>query len=214
MNLKERKEKFDKIDIYPVTCSALSGDRSAVEFLHGVMAGGAKIIQLREKELADGEFYELASEFRKITHLKDVLFIINDRVDIALAVGADGVHLGQNDMPLTAARKIAPDILIGISTHNLDEALAAQNSGADYINIGPIFETTTKDSKPVGIEAIKIISREITIPFTVMGGIKLQNVDELLAVGARKIAVVTAITRDDDIIGTTMLFIRKIRELS
>ena len=124
--------------------------------------------------------------------------IINDYLDIALEIKADGVHLGQEDLPVETARKLAPKMIIGVSTHNLDEALAAERGGATYINIGPIFKTQTKAMQPIGIEAIKTITPKIRIPFTVMGGINLDNINQVLKAGATKIAVVSAITASLD----------------
>lgn len=199
------------IDIYPVTCEALSNGRSNLEVLRAVIAGGAKIIQLREKELSKRDYYNLALKFREITRQHNVLFIINDYVDVALAVEADGVHLGQDDLPAAIVRKLAPGLLIGASTHNLAEALQAEEDGADYINIGPIFKTKTKFMKPLGVGAIEPIASKIKIPYTVMGGITLENVDEVLAVGVGRIAVVTAITKAKDIQASTRMFINKIK---
>ena len=201
MNRQIRKTVFEQVDIYPVTCRKLSGGRSDLEVLEGVIQGGAGIIQLREKELSKKELYLLALQFREATTKAGVLLIINDHVDIALAVNADGVHLGQDDLPVPAARKLAPELLIGASTHSLQEALSAQAQGADYINIGPIFPTSTKEGVKdfLGPEAISAISSRIDIPFTVMGGIKESNIDQVLAHGARRVAMVTAITQAPNI---------------
>ncbi len=198
---QERKNLFEQVDIYPVTCEQLSNGRSDVEVLKGVIEGGARIIQLREKKLSERDFYRLATDFRELTARAGMLLIINDRVDIALAVGADGVHLGQDDFPVPAARKLGPELLIGASSHNLEEALRAQEEGADYVNIGPIFPTATKEDAGffLGPEAIAGISKRLRIPFTVMGGINESNIDQVLSAGARRIAVVTAITRAPDI---------------
>lgn len=185
------------VDIYPVTCQRLSLGRSNLQVLDGLIGGGARIVQLREKEISKKALYDMALRFRKITSEAGVLLIINDHVDIALAVGADGVHLGQDDLPIQAARKIAPDLLIGVSTHNMDEALTAQANGADYVNIGPIFATNTKGglNSSLGPQAITGIGSSLEIPFTVMGGIKQANIHKVLEQGARRIAVVTAITQ-------------------
>ncbi len=197
----ERIQAFDKIDLYPVTDSGQSLGRTNEEILEGLIAGGARIVQLREKNLAKKDLYLMARRFRQRTERAGMLLIINDHVDIALAVGADGVHLGQEDLPLEAARKVAPELLIGISTHSLDEALAAQRGGADYINIGPIFPTDTKATPmaPLGPGAIIDIKEHLTIPFTVMGGINEGNIGRALAAGASKLAVVTAVTRARDV---------------
>ncbi len=188
---------FEQVDIYPVTCEQLSAGKSNLEVLEAVIQGGAGIIQLREKVYPKKDIYHLALKFREITAKAGILLIINDHVDIALAVAADGVHLGQEDLPLKVARKLAPELLLGASSHSLEEALQAQEDGADYINIGPIFPTKTKvgAERFLGPDAIARISPHIGVPFTVMGGIKESNIEQVLAKGARRVAVVTAITQ-------------------
>jgi thiamine-phosphate pyrophosphorylase len=211
MAREERKALFENIDIYPVTCERLSGGRTDLDVLEGLIEGGAKIVQLREKHLCQRDFFRLAEKFRERTAKAGMLLIINDRVDVALGVGADGVHLGQNDLPLGAARKIAPDLLIGVSTHNLEQGLRAQKEGADYVNIGPIFSTQTKEGVEhfLGPKEICAIAPRLAIAFTVMGGIKEANIRQVLEAGARKIAVVTALTRAEDIARAVRTF-RKI----
>ncbi|MFC1855728.1 thiamine phosphate synthase [Thermodesulfobacteriota bacterium] len=201
MTKQERLRLFEKVDIYPVTCERLSNGRSDIDVVKGIIDGGAKIVQLREKEMSKRAFCELAVKVRELTAKSGLLLIINDHVDIALACDADGVHLGQDDMPLLAARRIAPDLIIGVSTHDKDEAMLAQDAGADYVNIGPIFKTSTKEGLQnyLGPENIGTISKELKIPFTVMGGINLDNIDKVIGAGAKKIAVVSAITLSDDI---------------
>ena len=208
MDRKARKKMFERVDIYPVTCERLSAGRSDLEVLERVIQGGARIVQLREKDYSKRELYLLGRRFREITASNRVLLIINDHLDIALAVGADGAHLGQDDLPVEAARRIAPDLIIGASAHGLDEALAAQADGADYINIGPIFETRTKEgvANYLGPDAIASIAPRINIPFTVMGGITESNIDQVLSRGARRVAMVTAVTQAPDIA-------RKVRSL-
>ena len=213
MNREIRRKKFLQTDLYPVTCERHSAGRSNLEVLDAAIRGGAGIIQLREKERTAGELYRMALRFRKVTADAGILLIINDHVDIALAVGADGVHLGQEDLPLAAARTIAPDLLIGISTHSREEALKAQCEGADYVNIGPIFPTRTKEGvkRFLGPESIAGIAAGLEIPFTVMGGITGANIDRVLAQGARRVAVVTAVTMADDMAGTIVSLREKIR---
>lgn len=198
---EKRREAFLAVDLYPVTCESLSSGRSNVEVLDGLIRGGVRIVQLRDKDAPKRDLFHMAIRFREITLEAGVLLIINDHVDIALAVDADGVHLGQDDLPVEAARNIAPDLLMGVSTHTLDEALAAQAKGADYVNIGPIFSTGTKGGMnyPLGPEAVTGIGSCLEIPFTVMGGIKQANIHEVLARGAKRIAVVTALTQAPDI---------------
>ncbi|NOY69910.1 MAG: thiamine phosphate synthase [Deltaproteobacteria bacterium] len=212
MNKASLLDRLDKIDIYPVTCENLSAGRSNVEVLTEVIRGGAKIIQLREKQYCLREFYKLAVIFRKITTEAGVLLIINDHVDIALAVQADGIHLGQDDLPVPMALKLAPGLIIGASTHNREEALQAQKDGADYINIGPIYPTKTKEkvARFLGPGAIPAISAGIHVPFTVMGGINASNIDEVAAQGARRIAMVSAITKAPDIAETVRMLRKRI----
>jgi thiamine-phosphate pyrophosphorylase len=200
-NLSERRAAFDAVDLYPVITSDFCNGRHPLDVLRQVAAGGATLVQLREKHLDKGEYYQLACRFREVTREFGMLLIINDHVDIALAVEADGVHLGQEDLPLTAARKIAPELLIGVSTHNPEEAAQAVRDGAGYINIGPIYATGTKavNCGPVGVEMLKAIAPTLPIPFSIMGGIKAQHIPELVRMGAKRIAMVTEITQADDI---------------
>jgi len=201
MRLSKRIKLFNNIDLYPVTAEPLSQGRTSLEILDGIIAGGAKIVQLREKEMPMAQLYELAVAFRRKTAEAGVLLIVNDHIDLALAVDADGVHLGQADFPLEPARKLAPELIIGRSTHNLAQALEAQQQGADYVNVGPIFPTGTKPEHKVflGPEAIKDIAPHLQIPFTVMGGINADNIDLVVNAGARRIAVVTAVTKAPDV---------------
>ena len=201
MNYRERVDRLKEIDIYPVTCQELSEGRTNSEVLDTVLTGGAKIIQLREKNCNKKDLYKQALEFRKQTLKHNVLLIINDHLDVALAAEADGVHLGQEDLPVKAARKIAPDLIIGASSHSLQEALQAEEDGADYVNIGPIFPTKTKNnvSRFLGTQAIRKIGSKLKVPFTTMGGIHKDNIHQVLEAGARRIAMITGITRSRDI---------------
>jgi thiamine-phosphate pyrophosphorylase len=198
---KQRLEAFNKIDIYPVISSEFCAGRSLIYVLEQIAEGGAKIVQLREKNKSKTELLPIACEFRKICDRYGMLLIINDLVDIAIEADADGVHLGQDDLPLDAARETAPELIFGISTHSREEALEAQDNGADYINIGPIFNTQTKSLTvpALGTGLIREIAPLLHIPFTVMGGIKAGHIPALLAAGARKIAMVTEITANENI---------------
>lgn len=212
MNRATRRLLFERVDLYPVTCERLSDGRSNLDVLREVVEGGARIIQLREKEYTKKELYHLAVRFQEITRPAGVLLIINDHLDVALGAGADGVHLGQDDLPVAVARRLAPDLLIGASCHSLEEALQAQRDGADYVNIGPIFPTTTKQgvSEFLGPSAISAIGPKLAIPFTVMGGINEGNLDRVLEQGARRIAMVTAITQAPDIKAAVIRFRNRI----
>ena len=168
--------------------------------MQAALSGGVRLIQLREKNLSVPRLLELAGKIRKMTAEADALLIINDRIDIALSVGADGVHLGQDDLPVDAARRIAPDLIIGASSHTEEEACKAEAEGASYVNIGPVFSTKTKEWNNgfLGLDGVKSIAPHISIPFTVMGGIKSHHVPELRSAGAKTIALVTAITAAPD----------------
>ena len=216
MKREARIQLFQQIDLYPVTCERLSQGRSNLEVLRAVIQGGSKIIQLREKNYSKRDLYYLALQFRETTTRAGVLLIINDHLDIALAVDADGVHLGQEDLPVEAARRLASELLIGASSHSLEQALQAEEDGADYINIGPIFSTKTKEEveSVLGPEAIAKISPQIRLPFTVMGGINEENIDQVLAYGARRVAMVTAITKAADIAAKVKSLKEKIRGFS
>lgn len=193
---RELMSRFSQAGLYLVTSQSLSRGRSTSEIVRAALAGGVRLIQLREKEMPLPQLTRLAEKIRIMTKKAGALLIINDRLDLALAVGADGVHLGRDDLPVAYARKIAPALIIGASTHSLKEAFAAQRAGASYINIGPIFPTKTKkwDEKFLGIPRMKQIASKIKIPFTVMGGIKAEHTPALVKAGAKTIAVVTAVT--------------------
>ncbi|MBO5307814.1 MAG: thiamine phosphate synthase [Lentisphaeria bacterium] len=198
---EERQRAFEAArGVYPVITGEFCAGRSQIEVAERVIDGGAKIIQIREKEMADAPFFELVSACRELTWKYGALLIVDDRVDIALAAQADGVHLGQEDMPFEAARKIAPELLIGISTHNEEEMLAAQSLKPGYINIGPIFPTGTKKVgyPTVGNVELSRLIPLVKVPFSVMGGIKFHHLGELHQLGVKHIAAVSAFTQAED----------------
>ena len=199
MTHAERLRVFHQADLYVVITEALCAGRSAVEILDMTLAAGVRLVQLREKDLNGRALFELALEFRRRTEAAGALLIINDRLDIALAAGADGVHLGQDDLPVSAARSLGSELIIGASTHSLEEALAAQDAGASYVNIGPIFATLTKEgATPLGPEMIDRIAPKLRLPWTTMGGIKKTNIDQVVSRGAKHPAVITAVTAAPD----------------
>lgn len=201
MNHAERMAHFRKADLYVVITGAFCGGRDPVQVLDACLEAGVKLIQFREKDNGGLDLYERALAFRERTREAGALLIVDDRLDMALAAEADGVHLGQEDLPIDVARRVAPELIIGASSHNLDEALAGQAAGASYINIGPIFPTQTKSvpTGDVGPEMIEHITPHLDVPFTCMGGIKAHNVHEVVARGARHVAVVTAVTASEDV---------------
>ncbi|MCK5340503.1 MAG: thiamine phosphate synthase [Desulfobulbaceae bacterium] len=198
--------------VYAVSCEKLANGRTDYEWLDAVLTGGAKIVQLRDKESDDGTVFQKAQYFRAKTQEAGALFIVNNRLDIALASDADGIHLGNSDLPAEEARRIAPDLIIGVSANTKEQAASAKTRGASYFNIGPLFATQTKKgiSSFLGIEVIETFSEVSDLPFTVMGGIKLEHVPALTAAGARRIAVVTALTQAEDICRETRLWMESI----
>ena len=202
------KEMFEKLSsninkyrlldkkLYLVTDS--SKFESQDKFLDAVasaLQGGVQILQLREKTANAKEFVELGKKVRELCSLYNAIFIINDRVDIAHIVGADGVHLGQDDVDIHSARHLlGKDAIVGLSTHAPEQALKAVELGADYIGVGPVFETPTKPGrKSVGLEYVEWASQNIDIPWFAIGGINLKNTQEVIEAGASRIAVVRAI---------------------
>lgn len=158
------------------------------------------VVQYRNKNAETREMYNEAVRLREIC--RNTLFLINDRIDVALAVDADGVHLGQSDMPYSAARKmLGPEKIIGITVHNLAEAIAAQTSGADYLGVSPIFQTATKSNagKPAGIALIEEIRAQVDIPLIAIGGINLANAPEVVRAGADGLCAISAVVAKEDV---------------
>ena len=206
----------DKVTIYPVSCEPLAKGRSNIEWLEAVLAGGAKMVQLRDKHSDDLALYRKALVFREMTNKAGALFIVNNRVDIALLVKADGVHLGNTDLPAREVRKLAPHLIIGVSCNRPEHAASAKERGASYFNIGPLFKTETKKKLTpfLGPDAIQEFAALCDLPFTVMGGVKLDHVEQLVAGGAHRIAVVTALTQAKDIAAETKRWIEAIEKAS
>ncbi len=209
LSYSQRLQQFiEQVTVYPVSCEKLACGRTDLEWLAEVLAGGAKIVQLRDKISDDRTLLAKAKKFREMTAEAGALFMVNNRLDIALLSGADGLHLGNNDIPAKEARKLGPELIIGVSANTEEQAAAAKESGASYYNIGPLFSTETKSGLHnfIGPEAIARYSAHSDLPFTVMGGIKKEHIAELTALGARRLAVVTALTAADDIAKETRLW--------
>ncbi|KUK10484.1 MAG: Thiamine-phosphate synthase [Clostridia bacterium 41_269] len=190
------------LGVYLVTGQELSVGRSTLEVVTKAVEGGINTVQLREKNMSTRELVALGKEVRRITKEYGVILIINDRVDVAMAVEADGVHLGQDDFPIEDARRLlGEDAIIGLSVDNAEEAAFAEELGVDYVGLGPIFKTSTKtDTGPlVGPEGIAEVVEKINIPVVAIGGINKHNAADVLKAGAHSIAVVTAITKAEDI---------------
>lgn len=205
------RQFVDEVTVYPVSCERLAAGRSDEEWLDAVLRGGARIVQLRDKDSGDRRLLAKARHFRRLTREAGALFLVNDRVDIALLAEADGVHVGQQDLPPEEIARLAPEMLIGISCNSEEQAkeLARQEQAGSatfsYFNIGPLFPTRTKEGlvEFIGPEAIGRFAHYLTAPFTVMGGIKLEHIPQLVAHGARRIALVTALSQAPDIAAET-----------
>mgnify|MGYP001198510735 CR=1 FL=1 len=188
--------------LYVITGNQYFEGRALVDIVAQAIEGGAGVIQLREKNMSTGQLVVAGRSIREITRNAGVALIINDRVDIAMAVDADGVHIGQQDMDIADVRKIiGPHKLVGVSTHSVLEAKLAEEAGADYIGIGPIFATDTKaDAQPPkGLAVLTDIRKAVSIPCIAIGGIKAGNAVEVIAAGADGVAVITAVVAADNV---------------
>ena len=168
--------------------------------LDGALAGGVDVFQLRDKDACDDELLTAGAEARERCHAAGALFVLNDRADLAKACGADGVHVGQDDTPVGRARAIVgDDAIVGLSTHSMQQAQAGSKSGADYIAVGPVHATPTKEGRPaIGVGPITYASHHVTVPWFAIGGIDADTVGEVVRAGARRIVVVRAIAEAED----------------
>jgi thiamine-phosphate pyrophosphorylase len=198
--------------LYLVTDSSLHKGYTVLEQVKLALRGGIRIIQIREKGLCASEYIELASEALKLTRAEGAFLIINDAADVVRATGADGLHLGQEDMPLLEARRILDnDVTIGVSVKTVEEAVQAEAESADYVAVNGVFSTMTKEDLGYlpGPEAVTRIRRAISLPVIGIGGINLQNCRSVIEAGAHGVAVVTAITLSNDIPCTCQSFFNK-----
>ncbi|HWQ43529.1 MAG TPA: thiamine phosphate synthase [Desulfosporosinus sp.] len=196
----------DKVDysLYLVTDRKLLGERDLVQSIELAIQGGVTLVQLREKSLSTREFLELAIRVKEITSRYRIPLIINDRLDIALAVDADGLHVGQDDLPMIKARELFPNKIIGVSVSTLTEALLAQQQGADYLGVGAIFRTTTKTDAPVvSLEQLERIKKSVAIPVVAIGGINENNLKRVMTTGIDGVSVVSAILAKESILKAT-----------
>lgn len=189
-------KKFDP-SLYLVTDPTLTRGRSVLEIVQAAVTGGATLVQLREKEATTREFVTKTLELRKFLNDAGVPLIINDRVDVALAARADGVHLGADDMPYQMARELlGPNAVIGASVQSVEEAVAVSTYGPDYIAVSPVFATGTKPdhAPPLGLEGLRKIRARVPERIIAIGGVTIENAADVIAAGADGIAVVTALT--------------------
>lgn len=199
--------------LYIITDEVLAPGCSHIQIAKESLSGGAKIVQLRDKRRSGAELFAIANVIRSLCTENNAKFIVNDRLDIALATCADGVHLGQDDLPLSAARALAPrPFIIGVSVGTVEEAVIAEKGGADYLGVGPVYPTGTKaDAGPaVGTALVSSIREKTTIPIVAIGGINFSNAKDVLAAGADSIAVISAVICSPDIAAASRKFVRLI----
>ncbi len=187
--------------------------KSLIDIVIEVIQSGITWIQLRDKSGSRQRIFKMARVLKSYTRANDVTLIINDHADIVNAVDAEGVHLGQEDLPLKEARKIIGEKIIGISTHSVEQALEAQRNGADYIGFGPLFYTETKDAgEPKGFESLKELKRHVSLPVVAIGGIKEEHVPHILRAGADAVAVSSGIANAPDIAEAAHRYVRLIQD--
>lgn len=195
-----------------ITGARFSRGRDPVQVMSEAIRGGAGVVQLREKDLDGGALVELGHRLRRLTREAGVTFIVNDRADVALAVDADGVHLGQTDLPVPVARQLlGPGKIIGVSALTLEQALKARDDGADYLGVGPVFATSTKEDAgaALGLALVSQVARQVGLPQVAIGGIKAENVAAVAAAGADGAAVVTAVVAAEDVAGAAVELVRE-----
>ncbi|RXK50370.1 thiamine phosphate synthase [Halorientalis pallida] len=191
------------LDTYLVTAEAISAGRSTVEIVEAAIDGGVDVVQLREKEMGARDRYDLGLELRELTREADVALIVNDRVDLAAAVDADGVHLGDADLPISVARdQLGADAIVGRSVSTPEAAREAERAGADYLGVGAVYPTDSKDTDPegteIGLDRIRAVAEAVELPFVGIGGVNPDNAAAVIEAGADGVAVISAITAADD----------------
>lgn len=193
---------FPETDIYGITAEEHSCGRDNIEVVARMLDAGIKLFQYREKDKSMLEKYRQCIKIREMTSEKGATFIVNDHIDLAISVGADGVHVGQDDFPIAVVRELVGEkMLIGLSTHSPEQAKKAVQDGVDYIGVGPLFQTFTKKNvcEPVGLEYLEYAVNNINIPMVAIGGIKIHNLAQVKAKGVKCVALVTEIVGAENI---------------
>lgn len=199
--IQDPKSKIDHVRLYCFSPGTFQGGKDSVQLVAAQIRGGADVIQLREKEMGKRGRLELGFRLRGLTRQNGVLFIVDDDIDLALILDADGVHLGQDDIPIQYARPLMKEKIIGVSTHSLEQVRDAVESGADYIGVGPVFDTATKEDREelVGLSLLSKVRDICPIPYVAIGGIGMDNVRSLVGVGCHRAAVISDIMLAPDI---------------
>ena len=198
--------------LYAILDRSVAGGRELPDLLDAVLSGGARLVQLREKTMPLAELLPLAQRLARRCREVGALFIVNDRADLALAAGADGLHVGQDDLPARRARQILrPWMILGVSTHDAEQARRAVADGADYVAVGSIYPTTTKAGfQLVGPELIRRVRAEVQVPLVGIGGITVDNAGAVLAAGADAVAVISALCAAPDPKAATQVFLERL----
>lgn len=207
-----RRDKIERmLGLYVVLDRQFLVGRDELDIARQIIEGGARVIQLRDKQSKRGKLLFIAQKLKELCSQAGVLFIINDYLDLAMAVDADGLHIGQEDLPLPVVRRALPiDKIVGCSVTTLSQATKAQNEGADYIAVGSIFPTTTKkEATVVGVDILKELKRVVSTPLVAIGGINQNNVGEVVAAGADAVAVISAVLGEKDVRGAVQKLISK-----
>jgi thiamine-phosphate pyrophosphorylase len=193
--------KLSDCRLYGILDLSYVGTEDAARVVKAMIDGGVDLIQLRGKQRSIDELVDLAIQLHEVTSRFATPMIVNDHAEIAAKVPVEGVHLGQDDDSIAIARKkTGRDVLVGKSTHNFEQALAAQHEGADYIGFGPIFATPTKpDYQPIGLKQVERLHRDVALPIFCIGGIKIDNLEQVIAAGARRVAIVSGLLKTPDI---------------
>ena len=189
--------------LYVITDERLGRGRSHLQIAEAAIRGGADVVQLRDKTASSRRLYDIALQMRRLTREAVVPFVVNDRLDVALAADADGVHIGREDLPATVARRIlGPGKILGVSAETVEEATTAEKDGADYLGVGPVFEargTKADAGEPLGLDLIARIRRDCRLPIVAIGGINAENARLVRDAGANAAAVISAVASADDV---------------
>ena len=207
-----KKSDLASFDFYLVTDSGLSS-HGTLHDVEQAVGAGCRIVQYREKNKPTRDMVSEAAKIAKICQGRAV-FLVNDRIDVALAVDVDGVHIGQDDMPYSLVRKLlGPDKVIGLTTHNVDESLEAERIGADYIGLSPIFNTATKEDAGTGcgVDMVRAVREAVSLPIVAIGGLSMENTGDVIAAGADMAVAISAVVTADDVAGEVRAFMEMIR---
>ena len=205
----------EALRLYLVTNRYQDSVESFLEKVETACRSGVTIVQLREKNLTTNQYYQLAKQVKEITDAYQVPLIIDDRLDVCLAVDAAGLHIGDDELPVSVARQVlGPDKILGVTAKTVERALEAEESGADYLGTGAIFPTTTKENAPITlISTLKTICQRVAIPVVAIGGLTSENIDQLIGTGIAGVAVVRDLMQSEDIEAKTQAFLTKLDDI-